>query len=84
MKSINHYYNKQLSYFKSIQSIKDKSAYKNKISKLHLKRNNKILDYLHKASKYLTNHLVSNDINTLIIGYNKEWKQEVNMRKDAN
>ena len=84
LKSINHYYNKKLSYYKSIQDIKNKSAYKNKIYTLTLKRNNKIKDYLHKVSKYITNHLVSNNINTLIIGYNKEWKQEVNMHKDTN
>lgn len=27
----------------------------------------------------LVNHLVSNDITTLVIGYNKGWKQETNM-----
>ena len=30
------------------------------------------------------NHLVSNNINTLIIGYNKEWKQDTNIGKVNN
>ena len=30
------------------------------------------------------NHVVSNNINTIIIGYNKEWKQDINMGKNNN
>ena len=30
------------------------------------------------------NHLVSNDINTLVVGYNKEWKQDINIGKRNN
>ena len=84
LKSINHFYNKKLSYYKSIRDTKNKEAYKTKIEKLSLKRNNKINDYLHKASRCIANHLVSKNINTLIIGYNKEWKQEVNIGKVNN
>ncbi|MBO6273702.1 IS200/IS605 family accessory protein TnpB-related protein [bacterium] len=61
-----------------------KNYNKNKIQQLSLKRNNKINDYIHKSSRYLVNHLVSNNISKLIIGYNKEWKQETNMSKQNN
>ena len=27
----------------------------------------------------LVNHLVSHDVSTLVVGYNKEWKQDTNM-----
>ena len=30
------------------------------------------------------NHLVSNNINTLVIGYNKNWKQDINIGKVNN
>lgn len=82
LKSINQYYNKQLSILKSQQITKNYN--KNKIQQLSLKRNNKINDYIHKSSRYLVNHLVSNNISKLIIGYNKEWKQETNMSKQNN
>ena len=39
---------------------------------------------MHKSSKYIVNHLVSNNINTLIIGLNKNWKQETNIGKRNN
>ena len=68
IKSINQYYNKMLS----------------KGKKRNVKRNFKIDDYLHKASKYLVNHLVSNDIPILVIGYNKGWKQDINIGKVNN
>ena len=46
--------------------------------------NNKVKNYLHKTSKYIVNHLVSNNINTLIIGNNKNWKQDTNIGKVNN
>ena len=45
-------------------------------------RNNKIDDYFHKASRFIVDHLVSTDVNTLIIGYNEGWKQDTRMHKD--
>ena len=41
-------------------------------------------DYLQKASTYLVNQFVSNDITTVVIGYNKNWKQDINMGKKNN
>lgn len=75
LKSINQYYNKATSELK-------KASYSRK--KLWNRRKNKINDYLHKASRYLVNHLVSNEIDTLVIWYNKEWKQETKLWKVNN
>lgn len=74
LKSINQYYNKQISKIKST----------NKKHKITLKRNNKISDYLHKSSRMIVNYLVSNNINTLVIGHNKEWKQSINIGRVNN
>ena len=51
---------------------------------LTFKRNNKVNDYLHKTSRKIVNYLVSNNINTLFISKNKEWKQNINMGKRNN
>lgn len=51
--------------------------------KVHQKRNNKIDDYFHKSTRYIVNQLVSNQVNTLIIGYNKGWKQDTMMKKST-
>lgn len=82
LKSINQYYNKRLAFLKS--KLKDNKQISKQIRSLTDKRNNKIKDYLHKASRILVNHVVSNGINTIIIGHNKCWKQEINIGKRNN
>lgn len=81
LKSINQYYNKTKS---KLQSKLTKNKTSKKILKLTDKRNNKIKDYLHKSSRYLVNQLVSKNISKLIIGYNKNWKQDINIGKKNN
>jgi putative transposase len=51
---------------------------------LTFKRNQKIEDYLHKASRMLINYCIQNDIDTVAIGYNPGWKQDVNLGKTNN
>jgi putative transposase len=57
---------------------------KQEIGRLYRKRDNKVTDYLHKASRALVNYLAANDLRTLIIGYNAGWKQGVNLKKLVN
>lgn len=85
LKSINQFYNKQLAKLKSRQdTCKNKNVHSSKIRKLTQKRNNKIKDYLHKASRKLVNHLVSNSVSKIVIGHNKNWKQDINLGKSNN
>ena len=84
LKSINQYYNKKISHYKSIVKKINKLDYTNKMRKLTLKRNNKVEDYIHKASRFLINYCRNNEINTIIIGNNKNWKQNSNMSKRVN
>ena len=42
------------------------------------------MNYLHKASKFIVNQVVSNSLNTIVIGYIKGWKQETNLGKKNN
>lgn len=77
LKSINQYANKKKAKFQS--ELPKKVYTSNKINRLMLNRENKINDYLHKASFYIVNQLVSNKIDTLVVGCNKEWKQDINI-----
>ena len=81
IKSINQYYNKQKAHLQS--QLKNNRTSK-RIQRLTLKRNNKIKDYFHKATSYIVNQLVSDSINTVIIGQNKDWKQDINIGKQNN
>ena len=85
VKSTNHYYNKHLAKAKSLLEKRNKGQKSSKRTrKLTLKRNNKIKDYLHKASKSIVNQLVSNDITTLVVGKNDGWKQDTNLGRKNN
>ena len=79
LKYINHNYNKRITDIQSKLKIthnKNKSRYKSNITN---KRNNRINDYLHKITTYIVNQAVSNHIGTIVVGYNKEWKQDTNI-----
>ena len=79
LKSINQYYNKKVAVLKSDMQLLHNRFTSKRIKNLSMKRNFKIRDYLHKASRILVNHLVFNDIDTLVIGYNPNWKQDINL-----
>ena len=82
LKSINQYYNKEIS---SLKSKLKKGVYtSNKIIKLHNRRNNKVQDVIHKASRKLMNQLVLSKVTHLVIGYNKEIKQDISLGKKNN
>lgn len=66
------------------QLIIDKKRIKNKIKKLTTFRNKQMEIALHKISKKLIDQLNLLSINALIIGKNKEWKQEINLGKSNN
>lgn len=82
LKSINQFYNKKRSELQSKLTGDQKTS--KQIKKLTSKRNDKISDYMHKASRYLVNHLVSHGVFKLVIGHNKSWKQETNMGNKNN
>jgi putative transposase len=82
IKSINQYYNKQKAYYQS--RLKGNKHNSNRIQRLTNKRNNKVTDYLHNASRMLVNQLVSREITTLVIGKNPNMKQDINIGKVNN
>ena len=78
IKSVNQFYNKINA------KLQSKGKCTRKRATLSNWRNNKIKDYLHKSSRYIVNQLVSKNINILVIGYNKGWKQDTNIGKVNN
>ena len=78
LKSINQYYNKKKSRIQSNIKKRHNKNWCDKLDKLQIKRDNKINNYLHCASKSIVNYCEGLNINTIIIGLNKTWKQESN------
>ena len=84
VKSINHYYNKlKAKYQSQIPTYKIRRTTK-RLRRVETKRENKINDYFHKASRHIVNQLVSKGVNTLIIGKNNGWKQDTMLGKIGN
>lgn len=84
IKSINQFYNKKSAQFKSTLKIVNNKHWSNKLSTLTLKRNQKIDDYFHKATRQVIDLCLQFQIGTIIIGLNKDWKQEIKLGKKNN
>lgn len=84
LKSINQFFNKQNA---KLQSIKDKQNIKQQTKQQYLisgKRKNRIDDYINKTCRYIINYCLSNNIGTLVIGYNQSFQNKTNLGKKNN
>ena len=84
LKYINHNYNKAVAKTRSKLKTTHNQNSSKYTKQIINKRNNRINDYLHKVTTYIVNHAVSKNIGTIVVGYNKEWKQDTNMGKVNN
>lgn len=82
LKSINQYYNKKLAFLRS--RLADEQWTSKNIKKLTHKHNNKINDYIHKASHALAEELLKREVRLLIIGHNSNWKRSINIGRQNN
>lgn len=84
VKAINQYYNKKQAKMKSELRKKNDRGFSHKLSSLTSKRTAKIDDYFHKTSRFLIDYCVDKKIDTIIIGKNDGWKQNINLGKKTN
>ena len=84
--NINHYYNKKVSELKS-EYAKNKSITDTltpRMMRLMNGRNNRITDYFNRVCHLLINKCLAYGVSTLVIGYNKGQKQDINLGKVNN
>ena len=71
-----------------LQSIKDKQhlGYRptNRQKANTRDRNNKVNDYMNKAARKIIDYCISNDIGTLVVGYNETFQRGTDMGKANN
>ena len=72
LKSMNQYYNKKKAQIQSELEKCNKKKFSRKLEKLTHKRNLKIKNYLHNASRKIINLCKSQNIGNIVIGHNKE------------
>lgn len=84
LKSINQFFNKQNA---KLQSIKDKQNIKRQTKQQYLilrKRKNRVDDYINKICRYVINYCLSNNIGTLVVGYNQSFQCKANLGRKNN
>ena len=82
LKSINHHYNKIKAKLQS--KLSNNKHTSKRISRLTLRRNRKIKDYMHKVSRKIVEYMEANSLNTLFVGKNVGWKDSINLGRTNN
>lgn len=83
LKSINHRWNKEIARLRSIsmkQGLKTTAC----IQRITTRRNNQVNDAIKKSARYIVNYCINNNIGTLIVGYNADFKRNSNLGRTNN
>jgi len=82
LKALNQFYNKRRA---QLQARLPQNCHTSRqLDVLTDKRNRRISDYLHNASRVIINLLVQHQIGVLVIGHNPNWKQRVSLGRRTN
>jgi len=84
LKSVNQFYNKNLAKFKSRLDKEGENKWSNRLQRLTDIRNNKINDYLHKASKIIVDECVKNKVSLVVVGNVTKSNNKINLGKKTN
>ena len=76
--------NKRLAKEKSLLKIRHGKDWSKKLDSITFKRYQRIKNYMHNTSVYIVKWCAENNIDTLVVGKNKEWKQNTDMSKQSN
>ncbi len=82
LKSINQFYNKRKAQLQS--QLKGSRKSSPRIQRLTRWIHQKVDNYLHHASRLIVDLFVAQQIGTLVIGKNAQWKSEIDLGKQTN
>nr|WP_250126229.1 transposase [Chroococcidiopsis sp. CCMEE 29] len=78
LKSLNRWYNKQIS---TLKENKPQGFWSNRLAAITEKRNRQMRDAINKAAKLVINHCFENRIGTIAFGWNQGQRQQINLGK---
>jgi len=84
LKSINQYYNRRKAFLQAAAQKGNGRNRTRRMERLTRKRNSRIKDALHKASRRIVDLAEETGAGVIIIGNNKGWKQNVNLGNRTN
>lgn len=83
IKSYNQYFNKKMGEIQT--KLAEKNLHTSKeLSQLWRKRSNYIRNMEHQISYFVCNYCITNNIGTIVVGKNDNWKQNINIGKKNN
>lgn len=84
LKSINQWYNKELSRLSSIKDHQGIKGFTNRQYLITRKRNNRVQDYIYCVAKKIVNYCIEHKIGTIVVGYNDGFQENPNLGKVNN
>jgi putative transposase len=81
LKSLNQWYNKRVSVLKENQP---QGFWSKQLAGITEKRNRQVRDAVNKAARLVLNHCLENRIGTVVFGWNKGQRQEINLGSKTN
>lgn len=81
VKSLNRWYNKQIS---NIKDGKSQGFWSKKLASITEKRNRQMRDAVNKAARQVINHCLDNQIGTIVFGWNQGMKDGSNLGAKTN
>lgn len=84
VKAVNQFYNKRKASIQSELKRRNDRHWSRRLAEITLRRNNQIKSFLHLISRRIVDYCRDNNVDTLVCGLNKEWKQEINTGRTNN
>ncbi|WP_293338946.1 transposase [Microcoleus sp. CAWBG58] len=81
IKSLNQWYNKRVA---TIKEGKPQGFWSKQLGRITEKRNRQVRDAVNKAARLVLNHCRENQIGTVVFGWNKKMRQEINLGSKTN
>lgn len=81
IKSMNQYYNKRVA---TLKENKPRIFWSRQLAHITEKRNRQMRDGVNKAARQVIRHCIDNHIGTIVFGWNKGQRQNVNLGKKTN
>lgn len=81
LKSLNQWYNKRVSTLKENQPQR---FWSKQLAGITEKRNRQVRDAVNKAARIVLNQCIENRIGTVVFGWNKGQRQEINLGRETN
>ncbi|URD53268.1 RNA-guided endonuclease TnpB family protein [Chroococcidiopsis sp. CCNUC1] len=79
IKSLNRWYNKQVS---TLKENKPQGFWSNRLAAITEKRNRQMRDTINKAARLVVNHCIEHRIGTIVFGWNQGQRQEIKLGKN--